>query len=54
MPILLESFARVAKKLNEQDVSYTRLIRNKKQELKSITFDYEVMEYSLENEHEVR
>ena len=51
---MLESFARVAKKLNEQDVSYTRLIRNKKQELKSITFDYEVMEYSLENEHEVR
>jgi AAA15 family ATPase/GTPase len=51
---MLESFARIAKKLNEQDVSYTRLIRNKKQELKSITFDYEVLEYSLENEHEVR
>jgi AAA15 family ATPase/GTPase len=51
---MLESFARVAKKLDEQDVSYTRLIRNKKQELKSITFDYEVLEYSLENEHEVR
>lgn len=51
---MLESFARVAKKLNAQDVSYTRLIRNKKQELKSITFNYEGLEYSFENKHEVR
>jgi AAA15 family ATPase/GTPase len=51
---MLESFARVAKKLDEQDISYTRIVKNKKQELKSITFNYEVLEYSLENEHEVR
>lgn len=42
---MLESFARVAKKLDEQDldardVSYTLLIKNKLQELKSITIDY--------------
>ncbi|MFI3188357.1 hypothetical protein BCS42_16465 [Crenothrix sp. D3] len=51
---MLESFARVAKKLDEQDISYTRLVKNKNQELKSITFDYAVIKYSTENEHEVR
>ncbi len=51
---MLESFARVAKKLDEQDISYTRLVKNKNQELKSITFDYAVIKYSTENAHEVR
>lgn len=51
---MLESFARVAKKLEEQDVSYTLLLKNKKQELKTISFDYEMLEYSMTQEHEVR
>lgn len=51
---MLESFARVAKKLEEQDVSYTLLLKNKEQELKTISFDYEMLEYSMTQEHEVR
>ena len=51
---MLESFARVAKKLNEQDISYTLLVKNKKQELKTISFDYEMLQYSMSQEHEVR
>ena len=51
---MLESFARVAKKLDEQDISYTLLVKNKQQELKTISFDYEMLEYSMSQEHEVR
>ena len=51
---MLESFARVAKKLEEQDVSYTLLLKNKEQELKTISYDYEMLEYSMLQEHEVR
>jgi AAA15 family ATPase/GTPase len=51
---MLESFARVAKKLNEQDISYTTLVKNKQQEIKAITQDYEMLLYSMTQEHEVR
>ena len=51
---MLESFARVAKKLEEQDVSYTLLLKNKEQKLKTISYDYEMLEYSMLQEHEVR
>jgi AAA15 family ATPase/GTPase len=51
---MLESFARVAKKLDEQDISYTLLIKDKQQEIKTISFDYEMLDYSLAQEHEVR
>jgi AAA15 family ATPase/GTPase len=51
---MLESFARVAKKLNEQDISYTLLVKDKQQEIKTISFDYEMLDYSLSQEHEVR
>ncbi|SJM96418.1 AAA family ATPase [Crenothrix polyspora] len=51
---MLESFARVAKKLNEQDISYTTLVKNKQQEIKAITQDYEMLLYSMAQEHEVR
>lgn len=51
---MLESFARVAKKLKEEDVSYTLLLKNKEQELKTISYDYEMLEYSMSQEHEVR
>ena len=51
---MLESFARVAKKLEEQDVSYTTLVRNKSNELKAITRDYEMLMDSMEDGREVR
>lgn len=51
---MLESFARVAKKLNEQDISYTILVKNKQQEIKTISIDYEMLLDSLEQEHEIR
>lgn len=51
---MLESFARVAKKLNEQDISYTLLVKDKQQEIKIISFDYEMLLDSIEQEREVR
>ncbi|MDD5215953.1 MAG: AAA family ATPase [Methylococcales bacterium] len=51
---MLESFARVAKKLDEQDISYTTLVKNKQQEIKAITQDCEMLLYSMSQEHEVR
>jgi AAA15 family ATPase/GTPase len=51
---MLESFARVAKKLDEQDISYTTLVKNKQQEIKAITRDYEMLLNSIEQEREVR
>jgi hypothetical protein len=52
---MLESFARVAKKLDEQDISYTMLVKNKKQEIKTISLDYDSIIDSVINQgHEVR
>ncbi len=51
---MLESFARVVEKLEEQDISYTLLVKNKQQEIKTIFMDYEVLLNSLAQEHEVR
>jgi hypothetical protein len=51
---MLESFVRVAEKLNEQDISYTLLVKNKQQEIKTIAMNYEVLLNSLAQEHEVR
>jgi len=51
---MLESFARVAKKLKERDISYTTIVKNKQQEIKSITRDYEMLLDSIEQEREVR
>jgi AAA15 family ATPase/GTPase len=51
---MLESFARVAKQLNEQDISFTTLIKNDKQEIKALTRDYEMILDSLDDGREVR
>lgn len=51
---MLESFARVAKRLNEQDISYTTLVKNKQQEIKALTLDYELLQDSLAQDHEIR
>ncbi|GAB6140589.1 AAA family ATPase [Methylosoma difficile] len=51
---MLESFARVATKLDEQDISYTILVKNKQQELKTISLNYEMLLDSMKQGHEVR
>jgi AAA15 family ATPase/GTPase len=51
---MLESFARVAKKLDQQDISYTTLVKDKQQEIKALTQDFEMLLYSMVQEHEVR
>jgi AAA15 family ATPase/GTPase len=51
---MLDSFARVAKKLSEQDISYTILVKNKQQEIKTISMDYEMLLDSMDQGHEVR
>ncbi|MGZ3753465.1 MAG: AAA family ATPase, partial [Mucilaginibacter sp.] len=51
---MLESFARVSEKLEERDINYTLLVRNKQQEIKTISMDYEILLNSLAQDHEVR
>lgn len=52
---MLESFARVAKDLEDKDISYTILVKNKQQEIKTISLDYEaIIDSILEQGHEVR
>ena len=51
---MLESFARISKKLNEQDISYTTLVKNKQQQIKALTRDYEMISDSLECGRELR
>jgi AAA15 family ATPase/GTPase len=51
---MIDSFARTAKRLGEQDISYTLLVKNKDHELKTITRDYEMLLDSLEDEREIR
>ncbi len=51
---MLESFARIAEKLNDQDISYTRLVKNKQQEIKAVDMDYEMLLNSLAQGREVR
>jgi AAA15 family ATPase/GTPase len=51
---MLESFARTAKKLDDQEISYTTLVKNKEQEIKALTRDYEMLIDSIEQEREVR
>ncbi len=44
----IESYARVAKKLEETDIKFLSLYRNKENVLKSITFDYEKIQDRIE------
>ncbi|NOQ36516.1 MAG: AAA family ATPase [Methylococcaceae bacterium] len=50
----LESFARVCKKIEERDISYTTLVKNKQQDIKALTRDYDMISDSLENGRELR
>jgi len=51
---MLESFARVAEKLEEREVSYTVFVKNDRQEIKTISLDYEMLIDSMAQGHEVR
>ncbi len=51
---MLESFARVAKKMDEKDISYTTLVKNKQSEIVAVTRDYEMLLDSIEQDREVR
>ena len=44
----IESYARVAKKLEDKNIKFLSLYRNKENELKSITFDYEKIQDRIE------
>lgn len=51
---MLESFARVAEKLEEREVSYTVFVKNDRQEIKTISLDYDLLIDSMAQGHEVR
>jgi len=51
---MIDSFTRTAKRLEEQDISYTLLVKNKAQEIKTITRDFAMLLNSMEDEREVR
>lgn len=50
----IESYCRVAKKLDEQDVSLITLVKNKEQQIKAIVRDFEMLTDSLDDNREVR
>lgn len=51
---MIEYFARVSQKLNEQDISFTTLVKNKENEIKALTRDSEMLLDSVKQEREVR
>ncbi|MDD2814718.1 MAG: AAA family ATPase [Thiotrichaceae bacterium] len=51
---MLESFARVARKLDEHEISYTTLAKNKQNIVKALTLDYEMLLMRLDQAHEIR
>ncbi|MCK4494463.1 MAG: ATP-binding protein [Methylococcales bacterium] len=51
---MIDSFARVSEKLEEQDITFTTIIKNRDGKLKALTEDYEMLSYSLSQGHEVR
>lgn len=44
----IESYARVAKKLEDEEVTFLSLYKNREEELKSITFNYEKIQERIE------
>jgi len=50
----IESYARVAKKLEDKDITMTVLARNPKNELKALVYNDEMFYSELEQNHEVR
>lgn len=50
----IESYCRVAEKLNDQDISFTTLVKNKERQIKAIVQNYEIFTNSIDQGHEVR
>ena len=50
----IESYCRVAEKLQDQDISFTTLVKNKTKQIKAIVMNYEVFTNSIDQGHEVR
>lgn len=50
----IESYCRVAEKLQEKDISFITLVRNKEKAVKAIVRDYEVFTDSIHDDREVR
>lgn len=51
---MLALFTRVVKKLDEQEISYTTLVKNKQEEIKALIRNCEMLLDSMEQEHEMR
>lgn len=50
----IESYARVAKKLKDKEITYIRMNKLEDGQIKATIFDYELIENSIEQDHEVR
>lgn len=50
----IESYCRVAEKLNDKDITFTTLVKNKEKAVKAIVRDFEVFTDSVHDEREVR
>ncbi|CAA6798646.1 MAG: Unknown protein [uncultured Sulfurovum sp.] len=50
----IESYARVAKKLEDEEIAFIELGRNKNDELKAMVYPYEWFHDEIEQDHEVR
>ncbi|MDX8400493.1 MAG: AAA family ATPase [Gallionellaceae bacterium] len=52
---MIDSFTRTAKRLEEQDISYTLLVKNKDREIKTISLGYaDLVDNVIDQAHEVR
>jgi AAA15 family ATPase/GTPase len=50
----IEAYMRAAKKLDDKDIAFIRLSRLQDGQIKASTLDYELLENSMEQDHEVR
>ena len=50
----IESYCRVAEKLEDEDISFITLVKNKEKEIKAIVRDYEMFTSTIHSDREVR
>jgi AAA15 family ATPase/GTPase len=50
----IESYTRIAKKLEDKDIKYIKLSRQKDSSIYAGVRDYDMLQYSIDDEHEVR
>jgi AAA15 family ATPase/GTPase len=51
---MIESFARISKKLEDKDISYIKMSRLKDGSINAGVRDYEMIQYNIDDDHEVR